>query len=337
MTERNNIGDVPLLAMMRGGLLENVHRGRIAVVSADTGEIAFAAGEAESTAYFRSTAKPIQAANGLMNGLAERYGFEDRHLALMAASHRGTKEQIATLEEMLALTGVGEDRLAVHPTLPVGRKQRDEYVAAGGKPRKLLHTCAGKHLGVLAYSAMMGWPLEGYIRPEHPAQQEIVGTLRMWTGATEEEVTIGRDGCGFPVAAMPLSKIALAYGRLAAPEAIPDARASEAARRIAGAMNAYPDYVEADGRLASALLADPNVVAKSGAHGLFAIGLRRERLGIAFAVSDGTEVAWPYIAIALLERFGGASEDTLERLRARFPSAFRNDAGEVAGRWEATF
>lgn len=337
MAEQGLIGDVPLIAMIRGHLTENVHRGRIAVVSADTGSVLFSAGEAGALAYFRSTAKPIQAANGLMNGLAERYGFEDRHLALMAASHRGSQEQIAALDEMLAMTGIGEDRLAVHPTLPVGSKQRDAWVAAGSPTRKLLHTCAGKHLGVLAYSAMRGWPLDGYIQPDHPAQREIVALLQAWTGTGEEETAIGRDGCGFPVAAMPLTAIALAYGRLAAPETLADERAAAAARRIGGAMNAYPDYVEGKGRLASLLLGDSNIVAKSGAHGLFAIGLRREKLGIAFTVSDGTEVAWPYIATALLERFGGASAETLARLRERFPAEFRNDVGETAGRWEALF
>jgi L-asparaginase II len=134
---------------------------------------------------------------------------------------------------------------------------------------------------------------------------------------------------------MPLKRLAFAYGRLASPEFAADQEAETAVKRITSAMNAYPELVEGQHRLASLLLSDPNIVAKSGAHGVFAIGLRREKLGIAFAVSDGTEVAWPYLATALLKRFGGAAEETLEKLSATFPEQFRNDAGEIAGSWEA--
>lgn len=203
----DRIKDVPLVYMNRGGRTENVHRGRIAVVSAEDGRLLHACGDADALTYVRSTAKPIQAIASLLDGIAEAHGFEQRHLALLAASHRGSGRQIEVLEEILERTGLDEDLLAIQPTLPVGRQARDEYAAAGGKPRKLLHTCAGKHLGVLAWSKLKGWPLEGYIRPDHPAQQEIVRRIRQWADADSEEVTIGKDGCGFPVAAMPCARL----------------------------------------------------------------------------------------------------------------------------------
>jgi len=329
--------DSPLVVMSRGGRPENVHRGRISVVSAVDGRELHACGGTEVPAYVRSTAKPIQAIASLLDGTAEAYGFETRHLALLAASHRGSREQIAVLEEILERTGLSEDLLAIQPTLPVGRGARDAYLAAGGKPRKLFHTCAGKHLGALAWSKRQGWPLEGYIQPDHPAQQEILRRIRLWVEAGDEPVSIGKDGCGFPVAAMPLSKLALGYGRLASPEHAADRAAGEAAGRMAAAMNAYPELVEGRHRLASVLLADPNVVAKSGAHGVFAFGLRKEKLGVALAVSDGTEVAWPHIVKAVLAKIGGVSNETARALEEEFPAEFLNDAKEIAGEWDAVF
>lgn len=330
--------DQTLVVMTRGGLSENMHRGRISVVSAVDGGEAYSVGDIDAPAYVRSTAKPLQSIAPLGNGLAEAYGLESRHLALMGASHRGSPEQMAVLEEMLALTGVSEEALAVGATLPTGSRNRDAYIRGGGKPRKLYHTCAGKHLGVLAYSKLNGWPLEGYIHPDHPAQREVLGAVARWTGEDAAQVTVGRDGCGFPVAAMPLRRLALGYGRLARPElaaaAGADAAAVAAATAVTQAMNAHPLLVEGDRRLASLLLADPNVVAKSGAHGVFALGLRREKLGVAFVVSNGTEIAWPYIAMALLDRFGGLSEETKQLLAVAFPAEFLNDAREKAGRWE---
>ena len=58
-------------------------------------------------------------------------------------------------------------------------------------------------------------------------------------------------------------------------------------------------------------------------------------MGVAFTVANGTEIAWPYIAMALLERFGSLEEETKQRLDAAFPAEFLNDARELAGRWEA--
>ncbi len=235
------------------------------------------------------------------------------------------------------MTGLDEELLAIQPTLPVGRQARDEYVASGGKPRKLFHTCAGKHLGVLAWSKMKGWPLEGYIRPDHPAQQEILRQIKLWAEAEGEQVTIGKDGCGFPVAAMPLWRLGLVYGRLASPESVKDGKAALAAIKVTRAMNLYPQLVEGRRRLASLMLEDPNVVAKSGAHGVFAFGLKKEQLGVSIAVTDGTEMAWPHIVKAVLARVGGISEETRLKLEATFPTEFLNDAKEIAGRWDPVF
>lgn len=330
-------GDVPLAVTTRGGLAENEHRGRICVVSADSGEVLESYGDTRAHAYIRSTGKPIQAIEPLLGGAAEAFGWEDRHLAMMGASQRGHAEQVAALEEMRERAGIPEEAFAFRAVAPANAKSRDEWARQGGHPRKIYHTCAGKHLGMLAWSKLMGWPLEGYAEPDHPAQKRIVARVREWMGAAEEETTVGRDGCGLPVAAAPMWRTALAYARLACPDAAPDEAAARAADRVARAMNRHPELVEGPGRLASLLLADPNVVAKSGAQGLFAIGLRKKRLGIAVHLSDGSEAAWGPVVIALLEKHGGVSEETMASLRARYPRTFLNDAGDEAGTWEVVF
>jgi L-asparaginase II len=335
--KENGITDAELVRVTRAGQTENVHRGRICVVSGEDGSVLAAWGDAEAPAFVRSTAKPMQAMASLLGGTAEHCGWEDRHLAMMAASQRGYPEQMAALEEMLASSGVPEEALVFHAAKPVASQAREAWARAGGQPRKLYHTCAGKHLGMLAWCRLQGWPIGGYSEPDHPAQREISRRVREWAGASEAEVTFGRDGCGLPVAAMPLKRIALAYARLAAPRLSPDPLAAGAAARISAAMNQFPELVEGPGRLASLLLSDPNMVAKSGAQGLFAFGLRKERIGVAIHVSDGSESAWPHIAMELLHRYGGLSEGSAEKLRIRFPADYRNDAGDPAGRWVPVF
>ncbi|WP_219641386.1 asparaginase [Cohnella sp. CFH 77786] len=331
----SKMGDVPLVGVTRAGILENLHRGRFCVVSAEDGSILASSGDVEALTYVRSTGKPLQAIASLLGGVEEKLGWGDRHLALMAASHRGYPGQIEALAEMLSSSGVPEEALVFRAGKPIASEPRDAWAREGGQPRKLFHTCAGKHLAMMAWSRLEGWPLEGYAEPDHPSQREILRRVLAWTDTEETECRIGRDGCGLPVAAIPMRRIALGYARLACPDAAPgDRGAAEAANRIARAMNRHPDLVEGPGRLASLLLADPNVVAKSGAQGLFAVGLRRERLGIAVHLSDGTETAWAYVVLSLLERYGGVAAETAARIRERFPAELRNDADALAGRWE---
>jgi L-asparaginase II len=228
----NKIGDVPLVGVSRAGLQENVHRGRICVVSADDGRIVESYGDVEAPTYVRSTGKPLQAIASLLGGIERTYGWEGRHLAMMAASQRGYPEQMAALAEMLSTSGVPEEALVFHAAKPIASEPHESWARDGGVPRKLYHTCAGKHLGMLAWSRMEGWPLDGYAEPDHPSQQEILRRVLEWTGTKEAECRIGSDGCGLPVAAIPMSRIALGYARLACLDAAPDQQAAEAAAKI---------------------------------------------------------------------------------------------------------
>ncbi len=331
--------DEPLVYTTRGDLVENVHRGRICVVSADDGRVLAAVGDPEGPAYLRSTAKPFQALGPLLSGAAEAFGLDDRHLALMCASHRGSAEQMAVLEELVRRTGLTEELLAMRPASPLEPEAREAWLRAGGQKRRLYHMCAGKHLGVLAWCKRRGWPLEGYTRPDHPAQRETVARLAAWADLTPDDIRLGVDGCGLPVGAMPLRNMALLYGRLACPDAAAGAASGEAdaVRAAAAAMNRHPALVEGEGRLASLLLTDPGIVAKSGAQGVFAIGLRRQRVGVAIVVTDGAETAWPAVVRAVLERLGALSPELAARLDAQFFRDIRSETGEVAGRMEAAF
>ncbi|BBH21814.1 asparaginase [Paenibacillus baekrokdamisoli] len=333
---------VPLVQTTRGERIENVHSGHIAVVSIEdqgsdpmggSGKIIAQAGDASILNYMRSTAKPIQALAAVMGGVLEDYGLGEDALAIMCGSQQGEAEHIALLTRMLEQTGIQEEQLAFGPTLPASLRARDALAAAGGGPRKLYHVCAGKHIGMLALCKKRGWPLDSYAQPEHPLQQELLGHVAAFADMPQEAIGRAIDGCGLPVFALPLWRLALIYGRLAAPAVAGGSAAMAAAARIAAAMNSRPALVEGSGRLASVMLGDANVVAKSGAQGVFAFALRREKLAVAMKLADGGESAWPEAACAVLEqlRVGG---NLVSRIREQFPPAIVNDAGEIVGRRE---
>lgn len=131
--------------------------------------------------------------------------------------------------------------------------------------------------------------------------------------------------------------MAAAYVKLARPELIDDPKTAKAAAFIASAMNRHPQLVAGSGRIDSILLADPNIVAKGGFKGVYAFALRKERLGVAFKVLDGSEEEWGLIVTAILEQLGYGNEETLRKLRSAFPSAIKNDEGWEVGHAETAF
>ncbi|WP_308638462.1 asparaginase [Paenibacillus silvisoli] len=357
---------VPLVRTTRGQWVENVHSGHAAVVSSD-GELLAHVGDASIWTYMRSTAKPIQALPSVLGGVIDAYGLDDAAIALMCASHQGTAAHVAVLEEMLARTGVLEEQLVFGESLPASQEARDELVRSGGKPRKLYHVCAGKHIGMLALCKLRGWPMETYAQPEHPLQQELLRTVAAIAGLAPEEIGSAIDGCGLPVFAMPMWRLALVYARFAAwggeaaeaheqagaggiaargaVEAAAEAAAeiapvangeavALAAKRIASAMISHPALVEGPDRLASIMLGDGNVVAKSGAQGVFVFALRKERLAVVVKLADGGETPWPEAVCSILEQLQ-LGEELVARIRGSISPEIRNDAGQLVGHRES--
>ena len=66
-----------LVEEYRGGLLENIHPGRICVVGPDR-EVLFSAGDTAAPLYYRSSSKPLQALAPLLDGLDEKYSLTVR-------------------------------------------------------------------------------------------------------------------------------------------------------------------------------------------------------------------------------------------------------------------
>jgi L-asparaginase II len=331
-----NYNEALLVNEYRGGLLECAHYGHICIVD-ERGNIVGRAGNPQATVFTRSAAKPIQAIPGIRAGIKEAYGLTDEEIAIMAASHRAEEIHVETLNRILEKTGLTEERLICAPSLPLDRVAKEQLLRQGGTYRRLYHNCSGKHLGVLAYCKMKGYPLEGYNHPEHPAQKEILTTLAGLAELTEAQITLGTDGCGFPVFALPLSALASAYLKLACPDLIEDASTAEAVRVITNAMNRQPLLVAGTGRVDSILLDDPNIVAKGGFKGVYAFALRRERVGITFKIQDGSEEEWGMIALSVLEQLGYENEGTLQKLREAFPSSIKNDEGWEVGKAETVF
>jgi L-asparaginase II len=305
--------DAPLVAVLRGGLPESVHRGRYAVVS-PAGETLDEVGEAEGFTWLRSSAKPFQALALFVSGTADALGLSDEEVAVACGSHSGEPRHLAAVRSLLRKAGLSEADLqnGTHP--PMHAPSAARLARSGEEPRPVHGNCSGKHAGFLAVSAHAGWETASYRDPDGPLQRIVRSTVAEACGlAGPDELRLAGDGCGVPVLGMPLRNLALGFARLAAGGAetgLPDGLVA-GLRRVRDAMRAYPLLVAGTGRFDTRLMeagADLGIVAKGGAEGVFGCGVPegdgRGAIGLALKISDGAGRAVAPAAVAALVRAG---------------------------------
>lgn len=153
----------------------------------------------------------------------------------------------------------------------------------------------------------------------------------------KENVQLGIDGCGVPVFAVGMKNIAIAFKNLACPNSIADPALREAAIRFVPRIHTYNRMMRGTGFMCSVINEDPNIVAKGGALGVYGLALKKERIGISFKLTDGTEDTWPLILAEIFRQIGYNDKDTMARLQKLNDGILRNDASEIVGTKQAVF
>lgn len=330
-----------LAEVSRGGEIESLHHGVVAVVNVE-GELVAAAGDPDHFAFFRSSAKPFQALPAVISGAADSFGFTPAELALCCASHHAERHHQVEVAGMLAKLGLGPEALRCGAPLP-GDDMEAGRVAAGLVPRSPLQCdCSGKHTGMLAACLQYGFPLETYLEPTHPLQRRILEIMASVMRMPGSSIRLGTDGCSLPTFGAPLRAFATAYATLAQPERAPQADGREyasALRRLAAAMVAHPENVAGCGSLVTDLMAygDGRIVAKSGAEGLLCLALPERGLGVAIRILDGSFRAHAAIAAKVLEELGEMTDTLATALRERHVSEIRNHNGWQVGEIRSVF
>lgn len=320
-----------LVEVTRGPLVENRHRGHVAVVD-NKGKLLYSVGDPRHNTYWRSSAKPIQALPIVETGAFARYGFTAKHLALFCASHNGEDMHTETVVEILDKLGLNPSMLQCGVHMPYHQETARRMHRQGAKPGPLHSNCSGKHSGMLALASHRGFSLDTYTELEHPVQQLILDYIAAMTGHPREEIAIGIDGCGVPVHGMPLYNMALAYARLAKPAALAPARA-KACRTITGAMLAHPEMVGGSDRFCTELMrgSGGKLVGKAGAAGVYCVGLLDAGVGIAVKCEDGSGRGRDPVVVELLKQLGYLTPSEMETLAKFHRPKNINHRKEVCG------
>jgi L-asparaginase II len=315
--------------VLRGGLVESVHHGAVAVVDRD-GRLLYAAGDPEVVTYTRSSLKPLQALPFVAGGGLDRYRLTTQETALLCASHGGEPRHVEAAASILAKAGndASDLQCGTHP--PLCYEVRGE-VPPPPPYSPLSHNCSGKHSGMLAHCAACGYDKRDYLAMEHPLQQEIRRAVAAMTGVPEHALRAGIDGCSAPNYAMPLARLALAFARLASAAVDPDY--GRAPRQLADAMTAAPEMVSGEGRsdLALSRAGRGDWVCKVGAEAVQAIGIRSRGWGVAIKVADGGRRALLPATIAALDQAGLLDAASRAALAPLANPALRNYRGLTVG------
>lgn len=341
---------VVLTRVYRGGLVESVHRGSIAVVDAHGNLLAFA-GDPATRSCLRSAAKPFQAIPLLEYGGSEEFELTGEEIALTCASHGGEPLHVATAAALLRKGELDEEDLLCAPHLPFDEKSCAELRASGEPPSPLHNNCSGKHAGMLLATQVMDVPSAHYTDADHPLQTLMRSTLADFAGIEPGDVPFGIDGCGVPAFYLTLYRAAYAYARLMG-GAIE--RYAESGANIVEAMTTYPHYVAGNWSMTTPLMNafSGELLAKEGAEGFYAMALApslcselTERLrldndhaiGIALKIEDGSMDRGRDPAILHLLTLLGVDIDARPDLQAFRHRTLHNYAGTVVGEVRSEF
>ena len=320
----------PLIELTRGGTLENLHFGAVAVMNAQ-GQLTAQAGDPHWLTFTRSTLKALQALPFTEAGGPQHFGFSQAQVALLCASHNGEDMHVQQVDDMLHKAGLTYKTLRCGCHVPGLFTLLDQSPPAGLEFDERHNNCSGKHAGFLAYCVQHGLPTDDYINPAHPLQQAIRQAVARAVRMEADDLKMGIDGCSAPNYAMPLSRLAYGYARLASGAQDPEFGNSFA--QLAAAMSAHPEMVSGTGRndLAFMQAGRGDWVSKVGADGVQVVGSKGRGEAFAIKIIDGNKAALFAASVEVLEQLGWMDDAQRDALRPWRAQALVNARGLQVG------
>lgn len=327
---------VPLIELTRGGTLECQHFGAVAVVNAQ-GRLLARVGDADWLTFSRSTLKALQALPFMEGGGARKFGFTSAQLALLCASHNGEDAHVTQVQAMLDQVGLSARALQCGCHVPLRFTYTDTPVPEGLRYDERHNNCSGKHAGFLAYCVQHGLPLDDYVNPDHPLQQAIRRDVARAVRCAPHALRMGIDGCSAPNYALPLSRLAGAYARLAS--GARDDEFGESFAALSDAMTAHPDLVSGTGRndLAFMRAGRGDWVSKVGADGVQVLGSKSRGEALAIKIIDGNKPALFAATVEVLAQLGWLDEAQRAELAPWRAAALVNARGLQVGERRVAF
>lgn len=314
----------PILTIERSGLPEVVVEGMVSVstLKGNEPETILSTGNCSKPLWTRSVLKPWQLM-GNLNTLKKTYPvLNERHYALMTASQVADVEHLCVLRQIIEIGQVNETDLKCPAAKPSAPRLASKIVNDGIASRALFNNCSGKHLGYLLYLKAHGLPLDNYLDADGQQFNELIGFLSTLTGRKPDSFPHTTDGCQLPNYALSASEIANAYLNLINPGATHESQDLKQREQFVSALfSSYPHLISGSERVDTRIMKgevanlteDLSFVAKLGAEGLLAVGIKSNSrfphgLGILIKLGFGpSERMLEIIFVEVMRRIGLAT------------------------------
>lgn len=331
-----------LIKEFRGNIVENVHRGSIAVVSSTGDTIAYL-GDIEKQTFMRSASKPIQVLPTLLAGLHRRFNLTEENVAMFNSSHWGSNHHIFALEEISRKTGIDPEDMIMKPCSSTSASALAKKLTDQSRlhPRdgisKLQHCCSGKHFSLMLLQRELTGKTSGYELKDSPVQRQIINFISMLSQTPTFKIGLGIDGCGVPVFALPLRSIAMSYAKLMDPFSLSN-ELRETIEYNFSCIHKYPEKINDYGTPSYYINQNPDLIMKDGSRGVICMAIKSMKLGIAVKLEDGWTDEFQGLIIAnILEQLKYEDTDLIKKLKNCYTTKLYNDCGIEVGHFEVDF
>ena len=164
---------VPVLDLKRGDFVDQRFFGIATLFGFSKGNVIelLKIGNDDNYPFFlRSLLKPVQASIMADYDTQKFYGFTDKELAIMQASHAGEKVHTDLVLSILKWTGLNEEYLKCPEIPPLS----PDVLKPNEAPKRIHNNCSAKHAMMLAVSKQLGFSLEYFFDVNHPLQKIIL-------------------------------------------------------------------------------------------------------------------------------------------------------------------
>ena len=277
----------PLQAtLIRGSNIESVHKIH-AVISDKKGRVLMCAGNPEYKSFIRSALKPFQAIPFVSSGTASKINNASKSIALACGSHSGSRLHSREAFKILWEYDIDIDNLK----------------CPRRKTSPLEHNCSGKHAAFLATCKKLNWPIETYLKGDHPLQKEIFRIISELLEIPLSEINAERDDCGAPTLYLKLIEMAKLYSLLSSSE-------NAELEQISRAITTNPLMISDNNQFDTEIITSSHgqVISKGGAEGIQCLCKVNEGMGLALKVEDGSKRAKHAVSLHLLKQLEWISE-----------------------------
>jgi L-asparaginase len=281
------LNNPPLQAtLIRGSNIESIHKIH-AVISDKKGRVLMCAGNPEYKSFIRSALKPFQAIPFVSSGAASKIINPSKSIAIACGSHSGSRIHTREAFKILWEYDIDINKLKC-PKL---------------KTSPLEHNCSGKHAAFLATCKKLNWPIETYLKGDHPLQIEIFRIVSELLEIQSSEINAERDDCGAPTLYLKLLEMSKLYALLSSSD-------NAELEQISRAMTTNPTLISDNNKFDTEIIkaSHGQVIGKGGAEGIQCLCKINEGIGLALKVEDGSKRAKHAVSLHLLKQLEWISD-----------------------------